>query len=112
MIQLTREFTCTCADLAPNRSETPAESERKVVDLLVEQIECSDTVVLNKKDKCSDKQMEALHCIISHLNPTAEVVPAEWGKVPLETVVAAPKGKSWIANADDEDGDSFESAEF
>ena len=32
----------------------------QVVDLLVEQMECADFIVLNKKDKCSDEQMETL----------------------------------------------------
>ena len=32
--------------------------------MLVEQIECADFIVLNKKDKCNAEQMETLHGII------------------------------------------------
>ena len=62
------------------------DSERKVVDLLVEQIECADFIVLNKKDKCSDEQMETLSGIVANINPSAHVVMSEWGKVSLDTV--------------------------
>ena len=69
----------------------------------MEQIECADFIVLNKKDKCSDEQMETLTGIAGNINPSAQVVQAEWGKVPLETVFGAPKGSSWVCKADDED---------
>ena len=55
------------------------DSERKVVDLLVEQMECADFIVLNKKDKCSEEQMETLAGIAANVNPTAHVVSSEWG---------------------------------
>ena len=79
------------------------DSERKVVDLLVEQIECADFIVLNKKDKCADETMDTLAGIAANINPTAQVVTAEWGKVPLDTVFGAPKSGSWVCKADDED---------
>jgi len=79
------------------------EGDGKVVDLLVEQVECADLIVLNKKDKCSSEQMEALQAIACHINPTAAVVDAEWGKVPLESVLGAPTGDSWVCKADHED---------
>ena len=37
------------------------------------------------------------------INPTAAVLTCEYGKVPLDTVMGAPKSGSWMANADDED---------
>lgn len=79
------------------------DSDRKVVDLLVEQVECADFIVLNKKDKCSSDQIEALKAIACHINPTAHVLDAEWGRVPLDTVLGAPQGENWICKADHED---------
>jgi G3E family GTPase len=84
--------------------EEEAECERKVVDLLVEQMECADFVVLNKKDKCTEDEMSALASIAQHINPTAHVITCEWGKVPLDVVVGGPKGgRSWVQNDDEDD---------
>jgi len=84
--------------------EEETECERKVVDLLVEQMECADFVVLNKKDKCTEDEMSALTSIAQHINPTAHVIPCEWGKVPLDVVVGGPKGgRSWVQNDDEDD---------
>jgi len=40
--------------------------------------------------------MDTLAGIVANINPTAYVVTAEWGKVPLETVFGAPKSASWV----------------
>ena len=71
----------------------------QVVDLLVEQVECADFIVLNKKDTCTDETMDTLAGIVANINPTAYVVTAEWGKVPLETVFGPPKSASWVCKA-------------
>jgi len=47
--------------------------ERKVVDLLVEQIECADIVVLNKDDRVDLVQRSFLKSITQALNPSAQV---------------------------------------
>jgi hypothetical protein len=52
--------------------------------------------------RCAE-QMAALEGIAAHINPTAHVLTAAWGKVPLDVVVGGPKGrKSWV-QCDDED---------
>lgn len=89
---------------AENAADAEAvDSERKVVDLLVEQIECADFIILNKKDKAEADKMETLAGIVSTINPTATVLSSEWGKVPLDTVMGPPKSSSWVCKADDED---------
>jgi G3E family GTPase len=62
------------------------EVERKVVDLLVEQIECSSTVVLNKIDRVSDERRAPLRGMIAALNAGAELFECSFGKVPLAKV--------------------------
>ena len=47
--------------------------ERKVVDLLVEQVECADMIVLNKDDRVDAKQRGVLKSIAGALNPSASV---------------------------------------
>eukprot|EP00210_Caulerpa_lentillifera_P007760 g7405.t1 len=56
---------------------------RPVVDLLVEQVECSDIIILNKADTLDREKIESLKPIVSSLNPLAHVVEASFGKVPL-----------------------------
>jgi len=90
-------------DLCSDEPEPEVDSDRKVVDLLVEQVECADCVVLNKKDLCTPEQLETLSGIVATINPLAKVVPCEWGKLPLELVMGPPSSSSWVCNADDED---------
>ena len=53
--------------------------ERKVVDLLVEQMECADMIVLNKDDRVDDKRRGVLRSIAAALNPSASVEHCSFG---------------------------------
>lgn len=65
------------------------EVERKVVDLLVEQVECADMIVLNKVDRIEDNAtLESLHSMVSALNPSASVFEASYGKIPMHEVAS------------------------
>ena len=77
-------------------------SERKVVDLLTEQVEVADFIVLNKQDLVSASDNTKLNAIVSSLNAQAELIPCKFGKVPLEIVLGSTR-ESWVANNDDED---------
>ena len=63
------------------------DDERTVVDLLVEQIEFCDVIVLNKTDLLDNREMLHLRGVLAHLNPRADIVESEFGKVPLERVL-------------------------
>lgn len=78
------------------------EVERKVVDLLVEQVECADKIVLNKTDRVDDKQRKLLGDILHALNPSASVFHCEFGNVPLEEVFGSESSAAAAAD-DDED---------
>ena len=56
-------------------------AERKIVSLLVEQVECADVIVLNKCDQVGGAQLPVLEQVLAALNPTAKVVRAEFGRV-------------------------------
>ena len=63
---------------------------RRVVDLLVEQVEVADVLVLNKTDQLArSDQLEKLSAVVRSLNSTAAIVPTEWGRVPIATVLGA-----------------------
>ncbi|SHG68462.1 zinc metallochaperone GTPase ZigA [Pollutimonas bauzanensis] len=80
------------------------EDERTVVDLLIEQIEFCDVLVLNKVDLIDEQERERLMAILRKLNPRARIEVAEFGKVPLDRVLAtglfdfqeASKAPGWL----------------
>jgi len=64
-----------------------ASDERALVDLLVEQIEFADVVVLNKVSACAAPDRELARKIVRALNPEAELIEADFGRVPLGKVL-------------------------
>lgn len=75
-------------DFLRDRGESLGEDDaRTLVDLLVDQIEFADVVVLNKVDDATPAQCEAARQIIRALNPAADIVDANFGKVPFERVL-------------------------
>ncbi len=81
-----------------------AQDQRTVVDLLIEQIEFCDVIVLNKVDLISIEDRERLMAILHRLNPRARIEIAEFGKVPLASVLdtglfdfdEASKAPGWL----------------
>lgn len=75
-------------DFLKDRGETAGEGdERTLVDLLVEQIEFADLVVLNKVSTAAPEQLAAARGVIRSLNGDAEIVEADFGRVPLAKLV-------------------------
>ena len=60
---------------------------RPIFELLLEQVEVSDLVVLNKCDLISAEERDTLEQVIQGLNGRAERVRAELGQVPREVVI-------------------------
>jgi G3E family GTPase len=76
------------SDLLQDRGESIGEQDtRTVVDLLVEQIEFCDVIVLNKSDLVSATDLARLASILKSLNPRADIVPAVFGRVPLDRIL-------------------------
>ena len=75
-------------DLLRDRGETRgADDERSLIDLLVEQIEFADVVVLNKISLVPLRTAVELHRVVRALNPDARLIEANFGHVPLHTVL-------------------------
>ncbi|MDI1446877.1 zinc metallochaperone GTPase ZigA [Polyangium sp. 6x1] len=74
-------------DLAERGVAASEEDDRSVVDLLVDQVEFCDVIVLNKVDLVSQKELGLLEATLHRLNPRARIVPASFGKVPIETIM-------------------------
>ena len=77
--------------------------ERQIVDLLVEQAETADLVVLNKSDRVDAKAAAALKDVVGALNPGAQLLATEFGKVELSTLLRPlSEGTSVSSNFGDE----------
>lgn len=54
---------------------------RTIVNLLTDQIEFANVIVLNKTDLVSKDSLSMLRTMIKKLNPTAQIIASEFGKV-------------------------------
>jgi G3E family GTPase len=68
--------------------QAPAPS---VVQLLVEQVETADVIVINKIDSVDEADVEYLRSTLGALNGFAELLPAEFGKVPPQSLLVADR---------------------
>ena len=57
------------------------EDDRPLSDLLVEQIEVSNAVVLNKADLCSDEELDEAEALVAALQPDADTVRTSFSEV-------------------------------
>lgn len=64
-----------------------ANPDRTVVDLLVDQIEFSNVIILNKKDCVSPDTLQTAIGLLRRLNPNAEIIPTNFSQVPLQKVL-------------------------
>jgi G3E family GTPase len=63
------------------------EDERTISDLLIDQVEFADVIVINKIDLVTAEERAELNAILRKLNPSARIVSAERGNVPLAEVL-------------------------
>ncbi len=63
------------------------DDDRTVVDLLVEQIEFSNVLIVNKIDLVSADDAARLEGILRHLNPEAQILRTTHGQVPLTAIL-------------------------
>ncbi|GAB3420307.1 GTP-binding protein [Haloparvum alkalitolerans] len=65
----------------PERRADPDADERPLSDLLVEQVEVSNVVLLNKADLCTDAELAEAEELIAALQPDAETIRTEFSAV-------------------------------
>lgn len=63
------------------------DDERTVANLLVDQIEFADVIVLNKSDLLPERDLGLLEAMMRQFNPSARIIRAERGRVPLASVM-------------------------
>ena len=72
-------------------SADPCVPMRKVVELLVNQLEEADAVVVNKDDIATGEQLDATLAVCAALNPESAVTQTNFGNVPLGAVLQIPE---------------------
>ena len=83
-----------------------SDGNRQVVDLMCEQIEVADILVANKTDLTSADELILLKETLGQLNPHAQIVQSERGRVELTSILAAASSNGHAKVADlDEDAD-------
>ncbi len=76
------------SDFLRDRGEQAGDQDdRALVYLLVEQIEFADVVVLNKARAASAADREGARKIIRALNPDAELIETDFGRVPIDKIL-------------------------
>jgi len=72
-----------CAEKATDRKQLGAEAtdRRRIVDLLVEQVEFANVLILNKADLVSAEELGSLKKILQKLNPGALLLDSTYGAV-------------------------------
>ncbi|MCB1317625.1 MAG: zinc metallochaperone GTPase ZigA, partial [Leptospiraceae bacterium] len=74
-------------DLKDRNLELNEDDERSISHLLVDQIEFSDVIILNKIDLVDTAKLAQLREIIHKLNPEAEIIETERSRVTLNKVL-------------------------
>ena len=97
------------------RRGTDGDDARPLSDLLVEQVEFSNLVVLNKRDLLSEAELDAVEELVTTLRPDAVVLRSEFGQVDpgellgrgLYDPATAAEAAGWkrALDADDEEAD-------
>jgi G3E family GTPase len=85
--QLDTEHDHTEGDHSEEEYDHPPVEAHNVADLLVEQVEFSNIILLNKTDLVSETELKKLEIIIKALNPDAKVVKTTFGKVDLNQIL-------------------------
>ncbi|MEM9387431.1 MAG: zinc metallochaperone GTPase ZigA [Pseudomonadota bacterium] len=85
--------------------EVVDEDERNVADLLIDQVEFSNVIVVTKTDLVAKETADALIATLRRLNPSAQVITAEQGRLPTEAILGtrrfcmeeAERAPGWLA---------------
>jgi G3E family GTPase len=65
----------------------PAEDDRTLVDLMVDQIEFADVIVINKLDIALPAQVAHVRAVVGRLNPNAKVLTSTKSVVPVSEII-------------------------
>lgn len=87
--------------------------EEDIENLVIQQIEFCDTIILNKIDEVSKKELSSVKDVIKALQPHAEIIETNYAKVDLSKILATKKfdfesaatSSGWYAELDNADNE-------
>jgi G3E family GTPase len=74
-------------DLQGRGQAATEEDQRTVADLLIDQVECADVIVINKRDLVGVEELSRIEAFLEQLNPYALKLPGEFGRIPPRRVL-------------------------
>ena len=84
-VNLTKDFSSQ--EFIAARGESLGEGdERRLVDLLTDQIEFADVIILNKISEAGPERVELARKIVKALNPDARLIETDFSRVPPEAI--------------------------
>lgn len=106
------------ADLAASDSlverglAAPDDDDRTIGEVVIEQVEFCDVLVINHADQVDEDTLKMLLHVLAKINPRAQAIVAEYGKVGIERVVdaglfdfeAAASAPAWLSALDHDAG--------
>lgn len=63
------------------------EDDRPIVNLLIDQIEFSNVIILNKMDLIDEEALINIEAFVRKLNPTAKIIPASFSHIELNEIL-------------------------
>ena len=90
--------------------------DKDIENLLIQQIEFCNTIVLNKVDEISKEELEKVKAIIKKLQPNAEIIETNYGKVDTDKLLntnlfdfnKASVSAGWIEELEKDENDEDE----
>jgi G3E family GTPase len=71
--------------------DTQEGDQRRIADLLTDQVEFADVIVLNKMDRVTEAEAQRMISLLRKLNPEADLIPATRSQIPLERVLGTKR---------------------
>ena len=87
--------------------------DEDIENLVIQQIEFCDTIILNKVDEVSKKDLASLKDVIKALQPNADIIETNYSKVDLKEILATKKfnfekaatSSGWYSELDKDDNE-------
>ena len=115
-LRLATEFDCG-DDLEKEEID-----DEDIENLIIQQIEFCNTIILNKVDEVSEEQLGKVKEVIKKLQPTAEIIETNYGKVDVEKILNTNKfnfeeatmAAGWVEelNKEEEEEEESETEEY
>lgn len=115
-LRLASEFSC-----GERLLETEKIDDEDIENLLIQQIEFCNKIILNKVDELTEEELSKVRAIIKKLQPTAEVIETNYGKVDVSKILdtkafdfrTASMSAGWIKELEnDEEEEEGETEEY